>query len=48
MSRLSHLLSVEVPQDPTRPRGPMSDLRRYNIHRGNAKHRGIAFELTFD
>lgn len=48
MSRLSHLLTLEVPQDPKKPAGPMSDKRRWQIHRMNAKLRGIEFKLTFE
>jgi hypothetical protein len=49
VSRLSHLVNLSPPtEDPTRPRGPMSDKRRWQIHRTNAKMRGIEFKLTFE
>lgn len=48
MSRLSHLVNLQPPPaDPKRPPGPQSDWRRYQMHRNNAKVRGIGFELTF-
>jgi hypothetical protein len=50
VSRLSHLLTLEPPPESLKRKQVFSnpDLRRYKVHRTNAKQRGIAFEISYD
>lgn len=49
MSRLAHLLSVVAPPaDKRKQVFSNPDLRKYKVHRTNAKQRGVEFKLTFD
>ncbi len=50
MSRLSHLVNLEPPPESAKRKQIFSnpDLRRYKVHRTNAKGRGVEFNLTFE
>lgn len=48
MSRLSHLLNLEPPLDKRKQVFSNPDKRRWQVHRTNAKMRGIEFKLTFE
>lgn len=47
-SRFAHLVAIEPPKDKRKQVFRNPDLRRYKVHRTNAKKRGIAFEITYD
>jgi hypothetical protein len=48
MSRLSHLTNLAPPTDKRKQVFGNPDLRRYKVHRTNAKQRGVEFKLTFE
>jgi hypothetical protein len=48
MSRLSHLVNLAPPADKRKQTFRDPDLRRYKVHRTNAKQRGVEFKLTFE
>lgn len=48
MSRLSHLLAIEPPTDRRKQVFGNPDKHKWQLHRTNAKMRGIEFKLTFE
>lgn len=48
MSRLSHLVNLEPPTDRRKQVFGNPDKRRWQVHRTNARMRGIEFKLTFE
>lgn len=48
MSRLSHLVNLDPPTDKRKQVFSNPDRRRWQVHRTNARMRGIEFKLTFE
>jgi hypothetical protein len=48
MSRLSHLVNLDPPTDKRKQVYGNPDKRRWQVHRTNARMRGIEFKLTFE
>lgn len=48
MSRLSHLVNLDPPRDKRKQVFGNPDKRKWQVHRTNAKMRGIEFKLTFE
>ena len=48
MNRLSHLVNLEPPRDKRKQVFSNPDKRKWQLHRTNAKMRGIEFKLTFE
>lgn len=48
MSRLSHLVNLDPPTDKRKQVFGNPDKRRWQVHRTNARMRGIEFKLTFE
>lgn len=48
MSRLAHLVALEPPKDRRKQVFANPDKRRWQVHRTNARMRGIEFKLTFE